>query len=101
MQGFPTNQIINKSSQQGPLQQIWTLDERWLEFIARTNHIFAAIPELIPLRQTIFRGYVERKPQQSYTYWLRPLLKSMLQHQASKGNLATRHHFKTRKKDRR
>jgi hypothetical protein len=63
------------------LSNIPTLDERWLEFVARTRPVFDAHPDLVPVRQQIFKSFVERKEQLSSKEQLKHLAKLMLKRQ--------------------
>jgi hypothetical protein len=63
------------------LSHIPTLDERWLEYVARTRPVFDAHPDLVPLRQQIFKSFVERKAQLSSKEQLKHLAKLMLKRQ--------------------
>jgi len=54
-----------------------SLDERYLAFNARTGAVFAAYPQLEPLRQVVFKHFLVRRRAddwwQRVKHWLRPL----------------------------
>jgi hypothetical protein len=63
------------------LSHIPTLDERWLEFVARTQGVFSAHPDLVPVRQQIFKSFVERRQSLSWNEYLKHLAKLALKRQ--------------------
>lgn len=72
----------------GSLAQLATLDERWLEFVTRTADVFAAFPELVPLRQTFFKLMIEQQTTLSLAKRARHWAKLAVKHQHSVGDLA-------------
>lgn len=70
------------------LSEIPTLDERWLEFARRTQPVFAAHPDLIPLRQAVFKSFVEQRTTLSTRQRLKQSAKVALRQQHSKGGLS-------------
>lgn len=71
-----------------PLHRIVSLDDRWLEYVARTRDVFAAHPYAVPLRQPIFKQYVEQKISQSLQDNLKHWAKFALQRKQSTGDLS-------------
>ncbi|MBI5667996.1 MAG: hypothetical protein HZC41_08290 [Chloroflexi bacterium] len=61
------------------LAHLPTLDERWLEFARCAQPVFAVHPELVPLRQTIFKQFVEQQTtftaRQRFKQWARLALR--------------------------
>ncbi|MBZ0297925.1 MAG: hypothetical protein K8L99_35550 [Anaerolineae bacterium] len=67
------------SEQMTPLSAIPTLDERWLAYARRVAPVVERHPRLLPIRQMVFKSFVEGKHTLSLTEqaksWARPLLK--------------------------
>ena len=54
-----------------------TLDERYLDFLQKTRPVFAAFPQIEPLRYFIFRELLVQQRTRTWTeiskHWLRPI----------------------------
>lgn len=70
------------------LAHISTLDDRWLEFARCTQPVFAAYPDLLPLRQAIFKSFVEQQTTLTFQQWLKQWAKMLLRQQHSEGDLS-------------
>lgn len=64
-----------------PLSHLPTLDERWLEFVSRTRAVFNAHPELVPIRQQIFKSFAERRQTLTWKEHLKHLAKFVVKRQ--------------------
>ncbi len=71
-------------TQNRSLSYLATLDERWLEFVARTRPVFDTHPHLVPVRQQIFKSFVERREQLSQKERVKHLAKLMLKRQKTR-----------------
>jgi len=65
-----------------------SLDARWVDYVECTRQFYADHPDLLPLRQTIFKSFVERKltltQLDRLKFWASPFVKR----QASMGDLS-------------
>jgi hypothetical protein len=68
------------------LRQIPTQDERWLAFVAQTRDVFEVFPQLIPLRMTIFRSFIQAKSDFSWESILKYQVRRWLLSRRSTGD---------------
>lgn len=71
-----------------PLKEIADLDGRWLAYVERTRAVFAKHPLLVPLRQTIFKDFVENKKRADFYERMKHWARYALRHTTSSGELA-------------
>lgn len=71
-----------------PLSQLPTLDERWLEFARRTASVFEAHPYMIPVRQPVFKAFVEQKTRFKKIDQLKRWGRVALRRESSQGDLS-------------
>ncbi len=71
-----------------PLSNIPTTDDRWLAFAERTADVIAAHPHLLPIRQAIFKDFIERKTTLSRQDQLKSLARLALKRQHSQGDFS-------------
>jgi hypothetical protein len=71
-----------------PIAQLPTLEARWLEYVRRTQPVFAAHPQMIPLRQMTFKSFVQKHETLSLTDRAKQFARLALRQGGSEGDLS-------------
>jgi len=66
-----------------------TLEARWMEYVRRTQTVFAAHPQMIPLRQMTFKSFVQRHDTLSLTDRAKQWARLALRQSGSQGDLSS------------